>query len=821
MSRRRRVQFPEGAFANAFGAGADAMLESLGAQELSERRVAGRLSDTTDEIEGIPTNPTNAQLRQIGQARLVVAGSLLHGPQRPSTSVGVNNAEMVVLAPTIVDPVPTTNVAGIQATTGGGAINTPHQEQDEVVQQAYAMLQSRNKRSGQKLSSTEKKINPTRKTLWPECCRANGILSVAEQETHLQFLKEDKTYDLLKMRGFAQFCDSYQPALTYCQFDNALIFMQYHLNLECTSNDMPKPQGAVKGDPVIKVLHDNRRRSKAVEAISNDEDMQTGVGLRISDEEMVDMALEGFHPTCDETRKMDTLSRIQTIASMLHTHQTGQRGDDIRSLSTGMAFTRTSKFVGPGRGTAIDLIITKQGKTNKASKHEYSGFLPHVNPIRDAVAWMGICALHRHLVLLEHQPQLLDYKKFMHLPLYRSVTSANKFINSDTQGRQFKSFYQSQGVVVGKVVHQGRVQVQQDMDDNGISTAHIARACKYSDGSKSTNRVQAQSYLDNPPITCLVDRAGGDPHHPKHFNPAWDKVKVSEALLNVALPGLTTQVAIVNELHQTITSKEERKEKRLDMTKGSIDAFVRRISRGLLLPATRPLDSDNKLQSDSEPYYMKFQGSFELFRSPVFQSPEFLSLVAEMRTVQDNIDANKILVPDECRNEIERQNNTTVMPALKANNDTSQLILQKMEDSEVLEKKRARREELHQLQNMAVLRALWNRQSDCVSEAESNSQFLKIIGDATATFESGYIYGGSAVVPSVSAGPTLPFAASLQSNRGSEAPSLGYRAYGVTPRKRKAAVYRHTEYGSGPGQKQALMSSENTTLPDFWGEFAH
>lgn len=84
-----------------------------------------------------------------------------------------------------------------------------------------------------------------------------------------------------------------------------------------------------------------------------------------------------------------------------------------------------------------------------------------------------------------------------------------------------------------------------------------------------------QSYLNNPPLDAVVDRAGGDPRNVRRFNPKWSKLTVSDTLLGLAMPPLTAQIAAVAEKYQSVTTKKARKEGRLDTAKGSVESFCR------------------------------------------------------------------------------------------------------------------------------------------------------------------------------------------------------------------------------------------------------
>lgn len=145
-------------------------------------------------------------------------------------------------------------------------------------------------------------------------CVANGIMTKDEQKEHLQFLDANKAH------------------------------------------------------AIIKEVLGKYKRSKAERALKEGEDFQSKIATRITN-----VKNDGARIQPDRRYAKKT-----TVAGMRHTHQTGQRGDDLRSFSVSMGFTQVSDYVGP-RGTELNYCITNKGKTkNKVGKHEYSVCAPCV-----------------------------------------------------------------------------------------------------------------------------------------------------------------------------------------------------------------------------------------------------------------------------------------------------------------------------------------------------------------------------------------------------------------------------------------------------------
>ena len=253
-----------------------------------------------------------------------------------------------------------------------------------VVSQAYAMLDTKNKKVGQKYSSTETKIAPIQKN-WNAFCIQEGI----NPTSCPRFLKEDDLeYDLHKMRSFVQYLDI--PNVKITQIENGLLFIQHYLNRDCDAFDKPKVIGAVKGDFAIKSIMEKHKRTRASRAMENGEDIQADLDVRVSEEQMDGMMRECFNPRDKGVAAMSELARLQTAAEMRHSHSTGERGGNIRAYLACMSFTREARGIGPTRnGMEIDYLITNKGKMNQQGKFTYTSIAPHMNPLWDTIGLQG------------------------------------------------------------------------------------------------------------------------------------------------------------------------------------------------------------------------------------------------------------------------------------------------------------------------------------------------------------------------------------------------------------------------------------------------
>jgi hypothetical protein len=110
-----------------------------------------------------------------------------------------------------------------------------------------------------------------------------------------------------------------------------------------------------------------------------------------------------------------------------------------------------------------------------------------------------------------------------------------------------------------------------------------------------------------------VASAGSDPRNIQHFDPVWNRVRVSEELLSLAMPDLVTQIKAVEEEFNSASTIGERNRKQLCTAQGTARSYKSKVEHALRAAAARPLDVDSKLIADSEPLYLKYRDSFAAF----------------------------------------------------------------------------------------------------------------------------------------------------------------------------------------------------------------
>lgn len=222
---------------------------------------------------------------------------------------------------------------------------------------------------------------------------------------------------------------------------------------------------------------------------------------------------------------------------------------------------------------------------------------------------------------------------FTQRPLYRG-RSHMKFISGQAMHDYYTTFFEVEDVVSDKVTHQGRRQTQQEMYEALISSEDVAKFVGYADpNNKKMNKDQGQSYLTVPHPGCVTDRAGGDHRHPENHSPAWSTVPVPPELLNAVIPELLSMRQHVHDQYDRYATREERKNRRLYMARGAIDAMVFDVENAFRMAAAHPLDADTldtqtgKVDMTALPIFKTFQDSpVGIFRHPVFTTAAFQSM---------------------------------------------------------------------------------------------------------------------------------------------------------------------------------------------------
>jgi hypothetical protein len=255
------------------------------------------------------------------------------------------------------------------------------------------------------------------------------------------------------------------------------------------------------------------------------------------------------------------------------------------------------------------------------------------------------------------------------------------------------------------------------------------------------------------------------------FNPWAKGVQVSPELLQIE-----KERNKVDSATNAATSRKELKEERLYVAKGSINAYQSKIERALLLATARPLDCDGRLITESAPIYLLFHETCSVFRLQAFNSQEFKALVSEMKKVQEDWANKRIEVPAAVSSELEKLVHTALTPHFKHLEDVLQTTNAKIDK---------------------LAASYEGRQGSGIGVIGHGVQTSTVVG-STSLFENENV--------------------GVNEQHAAEE-SLGFRADGKTPRKRKRAVSRSEDFAKG--KVQVLMSTENKTLDHFWQEFAH
>ena len=203
--------------------------------------------------------------------------------------------------------------------------------------------------------STLKKIGSVFKH-WTNYCASNNINSTATPT----FLNASTLeVDADKIVNFLYYLDDLQPTFTFSQMSNAVLFMQYHCNLERKVRGLPYESGAVKKDRTVATVLDAYRKKRANQCRVDGTDIQADLDNEISPQEMLELVHASFDPPYDSIRRIKTITRLQFCALLRQTHTTGQRSADLRAQYYNFYSTRACKYIGPIQ-TTMDVIIINQ-----------------------------------------------------------------------------------------------------------------------------------------------------------------------------------------------------------------------------------------------------------------------------------------------------------------------------------------------------------------------------------------------------------------------------------------------------------------------------
>ena len=466
------------------------------------------------------------------------------------------------------------------------------------------MLDEGGKPIGSIASSTYRLIKKIEKPWFTFCKKFPEWCSVDEWPPVLTYKEENGVRKIWwnKIIHFIQHCDEL-PKVTPTFIKDAILFAQTYCKREgrlCGEYDLC-PDGTIGKQAAIAAVKEKHYRSKATKDIREGKDVQALIDPQITTKQMIEMAHQAFDPSDDNLKSIPLLSRLQTYTQMRDTHMTAVRGANCREATLGMQFVRNLL----NNGEVDDLYVYSAGKTNQYGHKEYNGTVPHVNPLLDFAAMLGLCFLTRFSLMMEKFPSHIDGKEILNRPVYRAAQCATNYISKTSQYNMFVTFYESCKIWVHKVTHMGRFCCFNELIQKGIPTETVARHTHSGESrGMDVTRSMMKCYLTSPCLDAMVQRAGGDHRYPELHRPSWAHVVVPDALVEFVAPYLYLEKKRIMRKKEECADFFDLADNRMFMAEGSIKSFENKIKRALLFASARPFDENGKLNVDSPPLYM-------------------------------------------------------------------------------------------------------------------------------------------------------------------------------------------------------------------------
>lgn len=467
-------------------------------------------------------------------------------------------------------------------------------------------------------------------------------------------------YDAKLLEDFFGFLVN-QPEITHDKMTRASTFIHAHLKSEFYIRVQNAGFHAVLSkDICLSNNHAIQGHRQWVRKRKNQMNVENYIDLQSDMDNEITKAQRQlfFQSTFDQpigpcVAKMSKLKRITFACTLNASMQDLRRGEEHVGQMLSHRFVRVISTIGP-QGTECSMTVTNKGKANQVGRIEYTGKAPHLDPRCDTSSMHGILWLFRFVANKEPFPNFLEYRELFAEPTYK----ADRVDSLGTRSMQdlFRQYFADADVDVGKLTHQGRRQGSQEMDLHGCSMTDISRMTGHAKQGRDGTRAQNESYVTNPPVTGMVQRAGGEPKHPRSHQPPWCSVEVPLELLELVFPmGLDMQRKVHHAYSQT-SSHRERKEKRLCAAKGSINAMLLDVKRSIQMMASRPLDPETGCLLESEPSIRMLyeKGAFcDVFGLDALRSPAFTAFEADVFEAQKSY-YNGVLVEKERSTAMER-----------------------------------------------------------------------------------------------------------------------------------------------------------------------
>jgi hypothetical protein len=509
----------------------------------------------------------------------------------------------------------------------------------------------------------------------------------------------DSDFNRDRVRKFFLFLQ--EVGMSASQMDKAKQFINSHLRCEFKNRLLAaNHQNPYLGNPrigetveVAGIINDVRCK-KARKDMDECIDLHAEVDNYIEKKQnrlMLEMAMDVAGSSDSKVRKLNDLSKLEFAASYNSSKQNLRRGEEHYTQRLVQRFVRRIEGIGPAPGMLCVHAVTNESKRNKSGHFQYTAAARHTDPQQDTAACHGILLLYRLCICNQHIDDFFDYKMLYQVATYPSLRSGLFLPETRDQARRHYSscwepFYLDARVNTTKLTHQPRVQGGQDCDRKGCTATDISRMHGHQVATADQSKAGRESYMKNPPISCLVALSGGDPKQPLLHSPPWASIFPSEGLIG-QIPEVQNLILQRDEAvrrFNACSSVKECRERRLYTIKGTLECMLFEIQCAFQLFASRPLDPETfVLQADKPTFYERFRhGTLrDVFNLPVFQSSDYERFRTQVFDAErDHFDFDTMLSsasPEVFQNAI----NEHLVPAIRMMNNTVQNGLQTIDQN--------------------------------------------------------------------------------------------------------------------------------------------
>jgi hypothetical protein len=504
----------------------------------------------------------------------------------------------------------------------------------------------------------------------------------------------DSDFNRDRVRKFFLFLQ--EVGVSASQMEKAKQFINSHLRCEFKNRLMAaNHQNPYLGNPrvgeaveVAGIINDVRGQ-KARKDMDDCIDLHAEVDNYIEkkqDRLMLESAMGLVSCTNGKVSKMNDLSKLEFVASYNSSKQNLRRGEEHYNQRLIQRFVRRIEGIGPAPGMLCVHVVTNESKRNKSGHFQYTAFARHIDPQQDTAACHGILLLYRLCHCNQHIQDFFDYRSLYQVATYPSLRSGLFLPETRDQARRHYSscwepFFLDARVNTTKLTHQPRVQGGQDCDRKGCTATDISRMHGHQVATADQSKAGRESYMKNPPTSCLIALSGGDPKEPLLHAPAWASIFPSESLIG-QIPEVRNLILQRDEAVRRFNackSVKECREYRLYTIKGTLECMLFEIQCAFQLFASRPVDPETYVQKVDEPtFYERFRhGTLrDIFNLPVFLSSDYEAFRTQVFVAEkENYDIEAKLLsasPEAFKNVI----NEHLVPAIRMIHNTVQTVEQ-------------------------------------------------------------------------------------------------------------------------------------------------